>query len=146
MVNTKKHLRNCNLCGKEYRYCGNCSEFKHLPSYMVAWCGENCKDIDSILSNWGAKIIDSKTAAELLKTKDLSRMEYWNDSYKAAYAKILEDVGEAKKDEPIETKEEVQKESPKQEEPKLTISEEVKKASKEAKPRMQTRTRIAKEK
>ena len=92
MVDTKKHLRTCNLCGKEYRYCGNCSEFKHLPVYMHAYCGENCKDIDALLSNWGAKVIDSATAAELLKSKDLSRMEFWNDNYKAAYAKIMEDV------------------------------------------------------
>ena len=145
MVDTKKHLRNCNLCGKEYRYCGNCSEFKHLPSYMVAWCGENCKDIDSILSNWGAKVIDSATAATLLKQKDVSRMEYWNDSYKAAYAKIMEDISEPiKKDEP--KVEESVEEAPKKEEQKLTISEEVKKASKEAKPKMQTRTRIVKDK
>lgn len=139
MVDTKKHLRNCNLCGKEYRYCGNCSEFKHLPSYMLAWCGENCVEIDKILSNWGAKIIDSATAAELLKSKDLSRMEYWNDSYKGAYAKIMEDVG-------VKVETEAKDEPPKSEEPKLTISEEVKKANKETKAKMQTRNRTVKEK
>ena len=118
MVDTKKHLRHCNLCGREYRYCGNCSEFKHLPPYMIAYCGEGCKDIDAILSNWGAKIIDSATAAELLKSKDLSRMEFWNNSYKAAYAQIMEDIGTpiVKEPEPVnEDHKEEQKEEIKQE-------------------------------
>lgn len=148
MVNTKKHLRNCNFCGREYRYCGNCSEFNHLPAYMLAFCSENCKDIDSIISNWGAKVIDSATAAELLKSKDLSRMEYWSDNYKACYAKIMEDVGTPiiEKEEVVEEKQEVKSEDKPEDKPEekhvsKLITHDIKKET----PKTYSRTRQVKQ-
>ena len=138
MVDTRKHYRNCNLCGREYKFCSSCTEYDHLPRYMLAFCSGNCKDTDIILSNWGAKIIDSATAAELLKSKDLSRMEFWNDNYKAAYAKIMEDVT------PVVEKKEEKKEQV-VEDHKLTISEEIKKSSK-SKAKIVPKGRVVKDK
>lgn len=90
MATSSKHVRTCIICKNHYLYC-NCEEYKHLPPWHMAYCSESCKDVDAILSNWGAKIIDSATAYTLLKGKDVSRLEHWNESFKAAYEQVMKE-------------------------------------------------------
>ena len=126
MVDSKKHLRECAICKREYKYCNNCSEYDHMEPWHLRWCSSNCKDIDTVLSSWGSKEISSKEAAERLKKLDTSRMEFWNDNYRVAYNKIMEDT------------------KPSKEEHVLSVSEELK--AKEEKPKIQPKTRASKAK
>lgn len=87
----KKHMRICSLCHETYEYCPVCGEDKDKEPWHIMWDSLNCKDIDAILSNWGAKIIDSATAYALLKGKDVSRLENWNESFKAAYEQVMKE-------------------------------------------------------
>ena len=84
-----KHKRICSLCKQVHYYCPICGEDKDKESWHIMWDTKNCMEIDSILSNFAGKIIDAETAYALIKTKDLSRMEFWNNSYKNAYNDIL---------------------------------------------------------
>ena len=141
MVNSKKHERIC-PCQKTYFYCNSCSEYDHLEPWHLRWCSSNCKDIDTILSNWGAKMISSKEAAEQLSHCDMSRINLWPKGYQDAYKQIMEEVGTVEKqntllDELIERESEHNKkhsETEKIDEQKqehtLSISEEVKSSSK----------------
>ena len=136
MVHSKKHERTC-LCGNKYNYCPQCDEYKHMEPWHLVYCSENCKDIDIILSNWGAGVIDSDTARTLLKTKDLSRIEFWNDNFKAAYYNIMGNGcknDESKNSEP-------ESEDSTQDKP-LSVSEELKKH--ESKGHMQPKSRVKK--
>ena len=112
------------MCQKSYRYCNNCSEYDHLPAFMLRWCSENCRDVDVLLCSWGAHEISSAEAAKQLKKLDTSRMMYWNENYQAAYNQIMEEAGGAeKKPTPLDVaKEEADK--------MLSISEELKNSSK----------------
>lgn len=94
MVDSKKHERVC-TCGKIYKYCPSCSEYEHMEPWHLRWCSKNCMEIDTTLSNWGAHLITSKEAAEKLKTLDTSRMEYWNDNFKAAYNQVMAEAAGA---------------------------------------------------
>ena len=95
MVDSKKHIRNCAICQSQYRYCNNCSEFEQLPTYMLRWCSANCRDIDLTLSAFGAHQITAQEAAEKLKTLDTSRIEYWNDNFRAAYNQVMAEAAGA---------------------------------------------------
>ena len=125
MADSKKQIRTCRMCKNTYRYC-NCEEYKHLPPFMLAFCSENCNDIDIILSNWGAKVIDSQTAYELIKSKDVSRYEFWGKSFRDAYDQILEESGHSKKSTDSSP---TPAEAPKPEKP-LSVSEELKEEAK----------------
>ena len=128
MADSKKHVRICRLCGKEHKYC-NCSEYKHLEPWHVAFCSESCKDVDGILSDWGAGLIDSETASHMLRGKDISRLEFWNSSFRAAYNQIMKDVAsKVDKQEEAPKADEApapQEETPASHEP-LSVSEELK--------------------
>lgn len=89
MAHSKKHDRTCNMCGKEYSYCPRCDEYKHMEPWHLAYCSQNCMDIDFILSDWATHLIDTETAKERLKGKDTSRSEFWNDSFRATYNEIM---------------------------------------------------------
>lgn len=131
MADSKKHIRTCTFCKTQHKYC-NCEEYKHLEPWHMAYCSENCKDIDGILSDWGAKLISSKEAYERLKDKDVSRKEFWNDSFRNAYETILVEAVHANN-----------KSVPKAEEPaKVNPLEAIKaQEEKEAKPVVKKTTR-----
>lgn len=101
MATSKKHERVC-VCGQKYKYCNSCSEYSHMEPWHLRWCSTNCMEIDKVLTNWGAKIIDSMTASELLKGLDLSRIEFWNDNFKAAYNQIMKESSSTKEEKPVE--------------------------------------------
>lgn len=92
MAESTKNIRTCRFCGKQYRYC-NCEEYAHLPKFMLAFCGQNCNDLDVILSHYGAGLIDAETAYEQLKDKDVSRIEFWGESFRNVYHDIMQKAG-----------------------------------------------------
>lgn len=59
--------RICVTCGKQYRYCKNCSEFSHLPTWMYAYCSEPCKDTYMVLNKYDFKHITAEEAQEELE-------------------------------------------------------------------------------
>ncbi len=95
MASSKKHERICAICKNTYNYCPVCDEYQHMEPWHLRWCSKSCMEVDSLLSSWGAHQISSAEAAEQLKTHDLSRMEYWNDNYKAAYNQIMAEANGA---------------------------------------------------
>ena len=95
MASSKKHERICAICKTTYNYCPICDEYQHMEPWHLRWCSKSCLEIDSLLSSWGAHQITSAEAAEQLKAHDLSRMEYWNDNYKAAYNQIMAEANGA---------------------------------------------------
>ena len=137
-MTSKKHIRICRMCKIEHLYCV-CEEYKHLEPWHIAYCSANCKDIDGILSNYGAGLIDAEQAYEQLKDKDISRKEFWGESFRNAYDEILEKVGKkpavtvaATKEEPkkvTEPEKAVEAKSKPEEQPK-TVKQVMKSASK----------------
>ena len=139
MIDSKKHMRTCQMCQKNYKYCNNCSDYDHLPTFMLAWCSSNCKDLSSVMSDWGSHMISSEEAAKKLAALDTSRMEYWNENFQAAYNQIMAEAkGADHKETPFEKFEKEEEERAKElaadkKEPApepLSIAEEVKNSSK----------------
>lgn len=76
------NVRKCVVCGNNYRYCPNCSQYKNKPSWYSLYCSENCKDINYLFRDYNSK---SKSMSELrktLQTCDLSRKEYFREDIK----------------------------------------------------------------
>ena len=94
MVNSKKHERVCQ-CQQIYSYCSSCTEYEHMEPWHLRWCSANCRDIDLTLSAFGAHQITAQEAAEKLKTLDTSRIEYWNDNFRAAYNQVMAEAAGA---------------------------------------------------
>ena len=86
----KKELRTCVLCGKTYSFCPVCNPEDRLkPTWHFAYCSENCKDIYNITSSFeDGRMTDIEAKAKLEKL-DLSRKEYFGESYKNSIASIM---------------------------------------------------------
>lgn len=61
------HERKCVICGKEYRYCPRCSEYKNMERWHINYCSEKCRDIFNVLNPYAFKHIDLETAKEKLE-------------------------------------------------------------------------------
>lgn len=44
--------RICHTCGKQYEYCPACGKYRSLPKWMINWCGQECKDVFDVLTNY----------------------------------------------------------------------------------------------
>lgn len=74
-------LRTCSVCRKTYKYCLKCREYEYLPTWMFAFCSENCKDIYSITSDYEDKRVTADEAKKQLDKLDLSRISNFGTSY-----------------------------------------------------------------
>ena len=87
---SKKELRTCVLCGKTYSFCPVCNPEDRLkPTWYFCWCSDNCHEIDEVTSafeDWRMTDIEAKAKLEKL---DLSRKEYFGESYKNSIASIM---------------------------------------------------------
>ena len=52
-----KYIQTCLLCKQTYEYCGGCSKYKHLPTFMTTFCSQNCRDIYQVMTNFEGKIL-----------------------------------------------------------------------------------------
>ena len=87
---SKRDIRTCVLCKQNYSYCPVCNPEDRLkPTWYFCYCSDNCHDIDSIASAYeDGRITDIEAKAKLEKL-DLSRKEYFGESYKNSIASIM---------------------------------------------------------
>lgn len=87
---SKNDLRTCCVCHKEYSFCPVCNpEDRFKPTWHFAYCSENCKDIYNITSSFEDGRMTDIEAKAKLKKLDLSRKEYFGESYKNSIASIM---------------------------------------------------------
>ena len=87
---SKKELRTCVLCGKAYSFCPVCNPEDRLkPMWYFCWCSDNCHEIDEVTSAFEDGRMTDIEAKEKLEKLDLSRKEYFGESYKTSIASIM---------------------------------------------------------
>lgn len=86
----KRDIRTCVLCKQNYSYCPVCNPEDRLkPTWYFCYCSDNCHDIDGIASAYeDGRITDTEAKAKLEKL-DLSRKEYFGESYKNSITSIM---------------------------------------------------------
>lgn len=90
---TKKGLRTCCVCHKEYMYCPVCNpEDRNKPTWYFAYCSENCKDIYTATSDYENGNISADEAKTQLDRLDLSQIANFGESYQRAIMKINENA------------------------------------------------------
>lgn len=78
----EKYTRICKTCGKAYKYCNRCGEFRDLPTWMIMFHDENCKKIWFAAVDYYSKgKSKDEIKANLLKC-DLSNKESFIDKIK----------------------------------------------------------------
>ena len=85
----KNDLRTCCVCHKEYPFCLCNPEDRLKPTWYFAYCSENCKDIYNITSSFENGKLSDIDAKEKLEKLDLSRKEYFGESYQKSIASIM---------------------------------------------------------
>lgn len=86
----KKDLRTCCVCRQKFSFCPVCnSEDMNKPLWHFAYCGENCKNIYEITSAFEDGRMTDIEAKEKLEKLDLSRKEYFGESYNNSIASIM---------------------------------------------------------
>ena len=81
--------RICSVCKRTYKYCPLCKEDAKKPTWLFAFCSENCKDIYNITSSFEDGCMTDTEAKAKLEKLDLSRKEYFGESYKNSIASIM---------------------------------------------------------
>ena len=86
-MNTR--MRKCIICGKEYEYCGTCSDTSNQKeTWRNLYCSENCKQIFEVLSAYAFEHIDAQEAQKKLGALDLSKIDSFKDSFKKQIEEI----------------------------------------------------------
>lgn len=78
----KQNNRTCVICGKKYSYCPNCGADANKPTWYFVFCGENCKDIYNICTDWRDGIITKEEASEKISKLDISNISDFADATK----------------------------------------------------------------
>ena len=86
-----KYIQTCLLCKQTYEYCGGCSKYKHLPTFMTTFCSQNCRDIYQVMTNFEGKILTKEEAKRQLMNLDISRHDYYTKSFATSYDRIMVD-------------------------------------------------------
>ena len=81
--------RICSVCKRTYKYCPSCKEDAKKPTWLFAFCSENCRTIYNITSDFENKQLPDIEAKAKLEKLDLSRKEYFGESYKNSIASIM---------------------------------------------------------
>lgn len=79
----KENNRKCICCGKEYKYCGNCSAYDNLPKWMSIYHDANCREIFIVTSDYLAGDISKEEAIDRLDKCDLSNKASFHEKIKA---------------------------------------------------------------
>ena len=97
--------RKCIICGKEYEWCGNCSDtINKNETWRNLYCSENCRNIYNILTMHSLKHTNDQQAGDQLKNVDLSKLESFRDDFKDEIKKIQSKSKVEEKSKEIETK------------------------------------------
>ena len=87
---SKRDIRTCVLCKQNYSYCPVCNPEDRLkPTWYFCYCSDNCHDIDSIASAYEDGRMTDIEAKTKLEKLDLSRKEYFGESYKNSITSIM---------------------------------------------------------
>lgn len=70
-----RRQRECYLCGKNYEFCGSCSQDRMKPSWMAEFHSESCKNIFDICTRFNLKMMSKTEAQNALSNCDLSDKE-----------------------------------------------------------------------
>lgn len=89
--------RICSVCKRTYKYCPSCKEDAKKPTWLFAFCSENCRNIYNITSDFENNQITDIEAKAKLEKLDLSRKEYFGESYKNSIASIMKAKAQIKK-------------------------------------------------
>mgnify|MGYP007010799836 CR=1 FL=1 len=81
--------RICSVCKCTYKYCPSCKDDAKKPTWLFAFCSENCRNIYNITSDFENKQITGIEAKDKLEKLDLNRKEYFGESYKNSIASIM---------------------------------------------------------
>ena len=65
----------CFLCGKEYRYCSNCKDFRTQPTWKNMFDTKNCYKIFSLSTQFAQGVYTKEEANAILKNYDLSDID-----------------------------------------------------------------------
>ena len=80
--------RECYLCGRDYQYCGGCSQDKMKPAWMSEFHSESCKNIFDICTRFNMNLMSKTEAQDALKSCDLSNKE----NFKSYVQRDLENI------------------------------------------------------
>ena len=92
--------RTCAVCGKTYTYYPRCRDDENKPTWMFTWCSENCRTIYRTLSSYEDGGINATSAKDILDKCDLSRKQYFGESYQRILGKIENDLPKVEPDFP----------------------------------------------
>ena len=96
---SKRDIRTCVLCKQNYLYCPVCNPEDQLkPTWYFCYCSDNCHDIDNIASAYEDGRMTDIEARKRLDKLDLSRKEYFGESYKESIASIMKVKTQVKKE------------------------------------------------
>ena len=84
-----KHNRTCKVCQQNYRYCTNCYEDRLLPTWMIMFHSQDCKDVFQICWDVGEKKVDKDEAATLLSQLNLDYIDNFEKDIKAQVKELL---------------------------------------------------------
>jgi len=84
-----EHNRVCKTCQTVYKYCPNCYKDRYLPTWMVMFHEENCKNIFKILCDDYYKHISREKSIELLSHCNLENLESFEEDIKRQITDIL---------------------------------------------------------
>ena len=90
-----KYVQTCLLCKQTYEYCGGCSKYKNLPTFMTTFCSENCKNIYQTMADFENGILSKDKAKLKLSGLNTSRHMFYTNSFAISYNKIMEDEKDA---------------------------------------------------
>lgn len=88
--------RTCSVCRKTYKYCNKCRDYKSLPTWMFAFCSENCKDIYNVTSEYEDKRVTADEAKKRLDKLDLSKIKNFGVSYQNTIDNINKNITQIK--------------------------------------------------
>lgn len=90
---SQKQTRTCCVCHNSYTFCPVCnSEDRNKPTWYFAYCGENCRDIYKVTSDYENGQINADDARLILDKLELTNLQNFGESYQKSIAKINKDT------------------------------------------------------
>ncbi len=103
----KQNNRICCICGKTYTFCPVCnSGDTNKPTWYFTFCGENCKDIYNVCTQYRDKELSPAEAQAKIMKLDITNIDNFAEATQAQIHEILD----YKSFKPMETKVEPAKE------------------------------------
>lgn len=90
---SKRGIRHCIICGKEYKYCPHCGADNKNETWRYLYDSESCMDIFTILSKYTNNHITKEEAKTQLKALKLSR----DAKYTAEIQKQIDEIFKVEK-------------------------------------------------